>query len=117
MQFSDLLYHSFRFHGVDGNRFRLGLLDDENKYLTLEAVEDPDDGYRSMMEEVRFVKTKDSIFFKDSLGMVRLFKSSDIDGYDLVDVGDNHVWLTIGTDVSDDYYPCFIFRYNPKEQI
>jgi len=36
------------------------------------------------------------------------------DGYCLVDE-DNHVWLVIGTDESDDWYPFFVCDYHPKE--
>lgn len=26
------------------------------------------------------------------------------------------VWLRLGTDYSDDYYPCFVFEYNPVRE-
>ncbi len=35
-------------------------------------------------------------------------------GYRLVDVTDGHVWLEFGTYNTEDYYPYFVFRHNPK---
>lgn len=34
-------------------------------------------------------------------------------GWELTDPDTGHVWLTVGTDHGDDYYPCFTFRYTP----
>lgn len=37
----------------------------------------------------------------------------DFSGWILRDVSTGHVWLTVGTDFGDDYYPSFTFRYEP----
>lgn len=104
------------FFGVDNNYFKLD-------GCVFEAVEDPDDGYRSCMEEVRM---KDSsaglIFFQTPLALVRVTEEvnglghryNDFAGYALVDVMDGHVWLIFGTDEADDHYPSFTFDYFPK---
>jgi len=36
------------------------------------------------------------------------------EGYEFRDIEDGHMWLKIGTDYADEYYPCFVFRYTPK---
>lgn len=104
------------FYGVDGNYFKLG-------DTVFEAQEDDSDGYRSMMREVREVpRTKEMVFFRKSLGRVRVDEAKghhrstgEFDGFALVDMKDHHRWLLLGTDNYDDYYPCFTFEYSPKE--
>lgn len=39
--------------------------------------------------------------------------SNDFSGWILRDVQTGHIWLTVGTDFGEDYYPCFTFRYEP----
>lgn len=34
-------------------------------------------------------------------------------GWVLKDVDSGHEWLTVGTDYGEDYYPCFVFYYQP----
>jgi hypothetical protein len=101
------------FFGVCGNQFKL------NKKV-FEAVENPDDGYRSHLGFIAVVDT-DSIFFKYPLGVVKVVKVENFnqegfynfEGYIIRDVFTRHIWLIVGTDNSDDYYPCFTFRYTP----
>ncbi len=100
------------FYGVDNECFKL-------EQFVFEAVEDPDDGYRSCMQEVRMKDdTEGLIFFTTPLARVRVTENSDsvddFDGYALVDVKDGHEWLVFGTSESSDYYPSFIFCYTPK---
>jgi hypothetical protein len=104
----------WKFYGVDGNLFKLGP-------CIFEAIEDPDDGYRSYLGsvEVRPNKTGGAIFFKRALATVELVETgtSTYDGFSLVDVKDDHIWLRVGTDTSEDYYPSFVFDYLPKPQV
>lgn len=105
------------FYGVDCNSFKL-----DN--CVFEAVEDENDGYRSMMSELRVVGEEEVnklIFFKTPVARVRVedesegtYSSHTFDGYKLVDVKDGHIWLTFGTDNSDNYYPSFSFYYQTK---
>ena len=115
----------FYFYGVDNNRFKLN-------NTVYEVIENEDDGYRSMLESVivseyeiySFITAKDNIFFDTPLTEVTVVKVGEsknddrwyysFDGWQLVD-DDGHVWLTVGTDNSDNYYPLFTFRYQPKE--
>lgn len=103
------------FYGVDGYAFKLG---DQ----VFEAVEDPSDGYRSYLGSIELAKTDGLIFFDQPLDMVtvRAVRTDDhgrhtgFDGYEMISVADGHVWLRIGTEDWDDYYPLFIFEYHPR---
>jgi hypothetical protein len=101
----------FGFYGVCHNKFKL---DD----VVWEAIEDPDDGYRSCLDAVKAVKEDDCTFFHEPVATVKVIKveASDFDGYHLVDKS-GHVWLKVGTDTSDSYYPCFIVQYDPPKYL
>jgi len=105
----NILGQELFFYGVDFNSFKLNS-------TVYEAIEDEFDGYRSYLSSIEINNFQDLIFFSKPLALVKVFKYDDIDfeGYKLEDVSDGHVWLTIGTDMIDHYYPCFIFLYNPK---
>lgn len=94
------------FYGVDNNFFKLGK-------KVYEAIEDPDDDYRSYLGSIEASDRKDLIFFKQPVAKVEVIVS--VGGYRLVD-DSGHIWLDIGTDYSDDYYPCFFFTYYPKQK-
>lgn len=117
-QFDDIKPdQTFGFYGICDNCFKL----DGTIY---EAIEDKDDGYRSCLESVIVVKGK-KIFFPNPVATVKVVKvptdyknsyggtdSQDI--HELIDVSDGHIWLRVGTDNTDDYYPYFVFDYFPK---
>lgn len=107
----ELVGKEFGFYGVDGNFFKIG------RYV-FEAIENPDDGYRSYMDEVRAVETDQKlIFFKKPVAKVRVVEADpyeDFDGHRLVD-DSGHVWLEFGTDTSDNYYPYCVFQYHPRD--
>jgi len=108
------------FYGVDSTQFMVGV---GGSVIVFQAIENPDDGYRSYLDCVRIAKP-DGIFFDRPLAKVII---NDIDefneyrrtfeGYHLKDLTDDHVWLRFGTDNHDDYYPTFIFEYCPKEPV
>lgn len=97
------------FYGVDGNRFKLGR-------VVFEAIEDPEDGYRSCLDKVAICTDDKEIIFNEvplTQVVLKHYSASAFDGYILVDaIG--HVWLKIGTDSSDGYYPFFVFEYKPS---
>ena len=105
------------FYGVDCNSFKL------DNYI-FEAIEDNEDGYRSCMSDIRMKDdTTGLIFFNTPLARIRVEERTDsrsqkhrFDGYNLVDVTDGFVWLTLGTDNIDDYYPSFEFYYQHKDE-
>jgi len=105
-----LLDRDFYFYGVYQNQFKL---DD----LIFEAVEDPQDGYRSSMGAICVMQTENAKFFhKKPLAKVTLqpMDRYEAEGYKLVDEK-GYIWLEFGTENMDDYYPCFIFHYTPDE--
>lgn len=97
------------FFGAHTNCFKIG-------DLVFEAVEDPDDGYRSMLDEVRLVETPFG-FFSQPLDEIEVVSVEDsvFLGYELRSTRDGHVWLRVGTDEINSYYPMFIFEYRPRE--
>lgn len=111
MDFDDLVGTTLDFYGVADLEFKLG----NNVWL---AVEDEEDGYRSSLGAIELPPAGTGPFFKIPIAQVILREKNDDEyftGYLLVDALDNHVWLRIGTNNSDSYYPLFVFEYTPKE--
>lgn len=104
------------FCGVDNLTFCL--VTEAGERLAFEAVEDEADGYRSMLAEVKAVPLEGLIFFRTPVAEVTVQDdgASAFDGWRLVDDG-GHVWLRLGTDGTDDYYPMFAFRYDPPKDV
>lgn len=110
--FEDFLLegHELDFYGVCADCFKI---DD----MIFEAIRDRDDGYRSYLDSIRLkgdAETNNLTFFRRPIARIRLERrvvKGDFGGYVLVDINDGHVWLTVGTDYSDSYYPCFVFAY------
>lgn len=105
--------HKFYFYGCHNNCFKL---DD----MILEAMEDPEDGYRSSLGGVRHVLNEhENRFFKRPLARVVLKEysggSENTNGWELKDMDTGHQWLVFGTCNYDDYYPYFVFNYNPDQ--
>lgn len=100
----------YKFYGVDHNCFKIGK-------RVYEAVEDESDGYRSYLGSVEVVdsKSKKLIFFRTAVDEVTVQKvdTGYFDGYHFV-AEDGHIWLRVGTDNADDYYPMFTFDYQPR---
>lgn len=107
--FEDLVGQTVSFFGVNCNCFKLG-------NQVFEAIEDEDNGYRSYLQSVE-VAQGNIVFPQHKLARVRVEEFCDgyFDGYRLVGVTDGHEWLRFGTDNIDDYYPGFIFYYQPKQ--
>jgi hypothetical protein len=77
------------------------------------ALEDPDDGYRSMLGSLEItdleLKTK---FFPVEVDC----KLGDEEGnfLNILNSETKNVIISIGTDYSDDYYPSFVAQWNPE---
>lgn len=137
--FNTLVNGVYDFYGIDNNCFCIG---SKGSRMVLEAIENPSDGYRSYFECFRTLEVN-KIFFKNPIAKVVLQgggmstriridpeyddEGNEIDdsrkridafsGWVLRDVDTGHVWLTIGTDYGEDYYPCFTFRYTPDKNL
>lgn len=121
----DLVGVWFQLYGVCDNIVKLG--DANGNVIYLEAVEDPIDGYRSCLTELRIVHNPEGIFPSQAVAHVTVFGGDSMFGgvgriilppdhvLDTIKFVDhrNNVWLTLGTDNTDDYYPCFVFSWTP----
>lgn len=102
---------TFEFYGVDNNCYKLG-------NACWEAIEDEADGWRSYLGSIERINesVKGLIFSQFPLATVFIRPNEELgsSGFDLVDAKDCWIWLSVGTDYHDDWYPMFVFRYNPK---
>jgi hypothetical protein len=108
------------YYGMCGNFIKIGA-------DVFEAVEDEDDGYRSMLADLKLVmnaKTiKEQIFSPLPLSYVTLNavktnedRSGGGDGFEGYEVRDwfiEHVWAVLGTNKTDGYYPSFYVTSHP----
>lgn len=129
IEFERLVGCEFEFHGEQNNCVRLN-------NLVYEFLADPDDGYRSHLGAVICSPASEHTgFFSSSIAKVILvstdneeswpdewvppesdeYSDGPFHGYFLIDSDDYHMWVQLGTEYLDAYYPCFITRYNPKE--
>jgi hypothetical protein len=81
-------------------------------------MEDPNDGYRSAMKELRISAEPITNMFPavDVVAHHRTqgkFSGMD-DVLELIDVANGKVVLEVGTDNVDDYYPGFVANWIPK---
>lgn len=76
------------------------------------AIEDPDDGYRSYLGELK-VDTKEITNAFTGVEVKGVYKESGDVILCLVDTTTNETVLTVGTDYSDNYYPYFVANFNP----
>jgi len=92
-------------------RFRL----DGNVYV---AVEDPEDGYRSCLREIKIMPdaTMKNVFPEGKVFARHRTEgeySSKDDVIEFIDMTTGEVVLEIGTCDLDDYYPGFVANFNP----
>jgi hypothetical protein len=113
------------FYGAVNNTFRIAPVGQPDKVLTLEVVEDPDDGYRSSMRHLHIIPdTEESGPWPDTAFTVVTFQHLDTgpvgtygDAADLwaaEELLPPHQWLVFGTSNTNDYYPYFTFTYTPR---
>ncbi len=84
---------------------------------TYTAIEDPNDGYRSSMREIKQSKVvvKNTFAPVQVMGIMR--GKSDYNENDVVDFYDTKngkVILSVGTENTNDYYPCFVAEFTPE---
>lgn len=81
---------------------------------TLTAAEDPDDGYRSSLEEL--LETPDVVVKNVFVPchVVGRAINEDVDVVELVDEQTGKVVLAVGTADADDYYPSYVADFTPE---
>jgi hypothetical protein len=84
---------------------------------TYTAIEDPEDGYRSCMREVK----ESTAVVKNTFEPVRVLGMMKRDGdyhkndvLELVSLKNGLVIFEVGTENTDDYYPCWIAKFSPE---
>lgn len=91
-------------------RFRL-----DGKVYT--AVENPDDGYRSSMEKLFVSEGAMKNVFAPVKVLARMNTQGEYgqvnDTLELLDAANGKTILRVGTDNTDDYYPCFVSDWAP----
>lgn len=110
MKFEEMIGQEYNFYGVDSQMFKLGR-------FVFEAIEDESDGLRSYLQSVEVKDRQAGIFLTRPIAKVRIEESDEeaFSGWVLRDIETDHVWLKVGTDYCDDYYPFFVFEYQPKK--
>lgn len=114
-EFAALVNSTQDFYGVCDTMFKLG---DQ----VFDAVEDPADGYRSYLDSINITDSEEAraaIFFRTPVAKVHVWGArvpENFDGYEFRDIFDGHCWLRIGTANTDDYYPYFVFEYEPRRE-
>jgi len=81
---------------------------------TFTAVEDPDDGYRSFLEGI-YVGPNNKYLLAPPINREVRATHEDSDQRDLLTITDietGHVWLEIGTEDTDDWYPYCVMHWN-----
>lgn len=82
---------------------------------TYTVIEDPDDGYRSSMQDIiESDKTIKNLFPKPVRVVARMSDEFGEDILQLIDISNGKTVLEIGTDYSDHWYPCFVASFSPE---
>src|SRR6478609_12125401 len=87
--------------------------------ITYMAVEDPNDGYRSMMRGLFIVEDEIKNKFRKVLvmGIMKESGYTTDDVLQLWDVKSGKLVLQVGTSNTDDYYPSFVGAFYPENLI
>ncbi len=81
------------------------------KYM---AQEDPDDGWRSYCEEIQIVQNEVKNIFEPVDVICRTSNRHGDSVLQVIDMKTNKTVLLVGTDYSEDWYPCCIMSYSPE---
>jgi hypothetical protein len=82
------------------------------------AVENPDDGYRSYMEELQIVDEKCEVKLPDIEVCCHMRENGKYEENDIlvfIDSVNGEEILVIGTGNTDDYYPYCVMEYSPEK--
>lgn len=79
-----------------------------------EAVENPDDGYRSYLGYIRTTETAPRVTFEEEKVIVCGWESRGTEGLQILSAHTGDPILIVGTRNIDDYYPCCTMYYTPE---
>ena len=98
----------------DVNEINTGYFTLDN--ITYCATEDPDDGYRSMLDEIYTTEYLPNSYIHIPPHIVRCQMSPDEDDkiLEIIDAHTNEAIIRVGTSEYTDYYPCWRFDINPE---
>jgi predicted NAD-dependent protein-ADP-ribosyltransferase YbiA (DUF1768 family) len=84
--------------------------------VTYQAVEDPSDGYRSSLREIFICDTEPANRFPAQRVKATWKEpgSYDNDTVEFRSVASDLIVMEVGTDHVNDYYPCFVSNFEPK---
>ncbi len=90
--------------------------------ITYMAAEDPDDGYRSCCRELETVNEECKISLPNIVVECKMrddlhdsiMGTEKNDILEFYDVGNNLMFMAVGTGNTNDYYPYFVFEYTPE---
>jgi hypothetical protein len=91
--------------------------------ITYMAVEDPDDGYRSMCRNLEVVDEECRTKLPDILVECKMrddehddiWGTEENDILEFYDTDNKQMFMAVGTGNTNDYYPYFVFEYMPEE--
>ena len=80
------------------------------------AIDDPDDGYRSCLKEIRQDRISAAEISNqfDAVPVVGKYSGNSTDVVELADQYTGRTIMAIGTDHNDGYYPCCILSFYPE---
>ncbi len=102
------------YHDANANTIDF-ILDGE----TISAIEDPQDGYRSCMDKL--IKNRDGLVVTNTFQAVEVFGVREPDEkyrkHDIIHLIDRITFkavISVGTEDTEDYYPCFVGAFYPE---
>lgn len=84
------------------------ILDDQ----IISVVEDSEDGYRSSMSDI--ILNREDIVITNKFSPVEVIGELDEDVVSFIDIITRKIVLSVGTDYTDSWYPCFIGEWVPE---
>lgn len=103
-------YDSYSGYAGDDDVNAIIFVLDNTAYI---ATEDPSDGYRSTLDSIELYTkplSSTTLLLPDIPVICRKQLNNDVIEF----LEDTHLWLEIGTDRSDDYYPRYVADFWPR---
>lgn len=82
--------------------------------VAYQAIEDPDDGYRSSLDCLLKCSAADVTNTFTPIKVLGAMRGGNADVIDFADVRNGKVILSVGTENTDDYYPWFEATWTPE---